>query len=67
MLRDDDVERIVEIGDEFGVALTEKDAHTIWTAYTNKMGNSNIDVPFGFDELTNIVLTTAKELGMCER
>lgn len=67
MLRDDDVERIVEIGDEFGVTLTEEDAHTIWTTYTRKVGNLNADVPFSFDELSNIVLTTAKELGLCEK
>ncbi len=67
MLRDDDVERIVEIGDEFGVTLTEDDARTIWIAYAERMGDLNIEVPFSFDELTNIVLTTAKELGMCEK
>ena len=67
MLRDDDVERIVEIGDEFGVTLTEEDAHTIWTTYTQKAGNSDMEVPFSFDELSNIVLSTARELGLCEK
>lgn len=64
MLKNDDIERILEIGEEFGLNITPEDADTIWKKYTENLEDPTVGLPFEFDELADIIIETAKEIGV---
>lgn len=64
MLCDDDVERIMESGEEVGIPLTEDTARALWKAYEKREGRDNITLPVSFNELMDIIANVAQEIGV---
>lgn len=64
MLCDDDVERIMESGEEAGIPLTVEAARALWKAYEKREGRENITLPVSFNELMDIVTSMAQEIGV---
>lgn len=64
LLRDDDVERIIESGEEIGLKLSAETAKKIWEAYEKKNGNTHKELPVNFYDLMDIVLKTSIEIGV---
>ena len=55
MLRENDVERLLEAADELGFDYDEKDVQDLWSRYQKQKGEGVLELPVDFAALCTIV------------
>ena len=55
MLRENDVERLLEAADELGFDYDEKDVQDLWCRYEKQKGEGALELPVDFASLCTIV------------
>lgn len=52
----DDVERVLDVADEFGIDIDENEVQDLWDKYTQTKGDESLGLPFSSEELADILI-----------
>ena len=55
MLRSDDIDRILDAGEEIGIDMDEKGAREMWDKYEKECGHE-MELPVSFGDLVDILV-----------
>lgn len=61
MLRENDVERLLEAADELGLDYDEKDVQDLWSRYEKQKGEEVLELPVDFESLCAIVSSMSND------
>lgn len=55
MLSQEDVERVLDVAEEFGIDIKEEDVRELWENYSKACGSDNEPLPFSSERLAEIL------------